>query len=380
MDDTITAAALATRLRRGAAGTIIDVRDRDAFERWHVDGPGVSVVQVPYNRFLAAGATDGVGPLVAEHDDPFIVVCAEGRSSDEVAAMLHEAGHDAANLDGGMEAWAQVAEVLPVTAHDGPGTVVQFHRPATGCCSSLVVVDGEAAVVDPLQAFTDRYVAAAADHDADIVAAVNTHVHADHVSGVRTLAEATGARRVLPVGATDRGLSFDAELVSAGGEVPVGDESLHAVGLSGHTTEMTGFALVDTLLAGDSLFLSAVARPDLERGAAGAVDLAGALYESLQTLREWPADTLVAPGHASPADYPTVAADAPFVARRGDLWERLDVLALDREAFVERVTTAMGPQPANYERLIAINLGRESVDAATAETLELGPNNCAAGG
>jgi glyoxylase-like metal-dependent hydrolase (beta-lactamase superfamily II)/rhodanese-related sulfurtransferase len=379
MDETITPDALAARLRRNVSLTILDVRDRDEFERWHVDGPGVTAVQVPYNRFLAARATDGVDALVADHDGPFVAVCAEGRASDEVAAMLRAAGHEAANLPGGMEAWAQVAEVLPVAAHDGPGTVVQLHRPATGCLSALVVVDGVAAVVDPLRAFVDRYRAAAADHGADIVAAIDTHVHADHVSGVRALAEATGARRVLPVGATDRGLTFDAELVSAGGAVPVGDESLQAVGLSGHTTEMTGFALGDTLLAGDSLFLAAVARPDLERGAAGAPDLAATLYDSLESLREWPADTLVVPGHASPADYRAVAADEPFVARLGDLWERLDVLALDREAFVERITTGMGPQPANYERLIAANLGQETLDDETATRLELGPNNCAAG-
>ena len=86
---------------------------------------------------------------------------------------------------------------------------------------------------------------------------------------------------------------------------------------------------------------------------------------------------MVAPGHLPPA---TAAAAGPHAARLGDLRERLAAFAEDREAFIDRIVGSMGDPPANFERVVAVNLGRESVDAETAFELELGPNNCAVDG
>ncbi|PSQ65414.1 MAG: MBL fold metallo-hydrolase, partial [Halobacteriales archaeon SW_9_67_24] len=136
------------------------------------------------------------------------------------------------------------------------------------------------------------------------------------------------------------------------------------------------FRVGDVLLTGDSLFLDGVPRPDLEAGADGAGDLANTLHDTLTGRFDTDADLLVAPGHHGPSE--RLPADSPYTARLGDLHERLPAFSMERDTFVERVLDGMGPRPANHERIVAINRGRENPDDETAFELELGPNNCAA--
>jgi glyoxylase-like metal-dependent hydrolase (beta-lactamase superfamily II) len=366
----LTTQALFDRLRDGEALTVLDVRDRDEFEAWHVDGRAVTAVQIPHSKFVAASATGTVPDLVADVDGPVVVVCGRGEASADVAAMLVDAGIDAANLAGGMDAWASgyVGREVP----HATATVVQYQRPASGCLSYLVVSGDEAAVVDPLRAFADRYVADA--HGATLAFAVDTHVHADHVSGVRALGD-RGVEVVLPVGADERGLAFEPDRrVADGDSLSVGDVTLDAAALPGHTSEMTGFALEDLLFVGDSLFLRSVARPDLEAGEAGADELARTLHGTLTTtLDEWPGSTRVAPGHfADPAD----ARDDLYVDSLDSLRASIPALSMSRADFVDHASE-LPPRPNNYERIIALNLGRERASDEVAGELELGPNNCA---
>jgi glyoxylase-like metal-dependent hydrolase (beta-lactamase superfamily II) len=136
------------------------------------------------------------------------------------------------------------------------------------------------------------------------------------------------------------------------------------------------------LLTGDTLFVDSVGRTELQFGEADAERGAELLYESLHgRILDLPDDTTVLPGHA------TVSADGryengepgePIRARLGDLRESLDLLSLDREAFVERVTTDTPEKPSSYEEVIDVNRGKETVDEDEARELETGPNNCAA--
>jgi glyoxylase-like metal-dependent hydrolase (beta-lactamase superfamily II)/rhodanese-related sulfurtransferase len=375
--DAIDPDTLAERLRAGEPTTILDVRNRDEFDAWHVDGPSVEAIQVPHVKFIAAGATGDVRDLVGDLDEPVVVVCGRGEASDDVAAQLREAGVGAVNLAGGMRGWARVYESREIRHPEA--TVLQYERPASGCLAYLVVAGDEAAVIDPLRTFADRYVADAEARGARLHYAVDTHVHADHVSGVRAVAARSDAEVVLPERAEDRGLAFDARLVDDGEEVPLGDTTLTTRALPGHTTEMTGFSLGDEgegnlWFTGDTVFASAVARPDLEAGNEAAGDFARDLHETLhERLLVLPSATRLAPGHSQGG-----VGGEPTVFSVGGLTDRLDVLGLDEDAFVERVVGRMGPQPANYETLVATNLGRRDLADEEAFESELGPNNCAA--
>jgi glyoxylase-like metal-dependent hydrolase (beta-lactamase superfamily II)/rhodanese-related sulfurtransferase len=368
----ISARDLYDRIRAGDA-SVLDIRDRDEFEAWHVDGRGVTARHVPFMEFVAADATgDVTDALPDDAMEPVVVVCAVGEASDEVAADLRDAGVDAVNLAGGMEAWGDL-----VVTHDLGSGVIQFERPSSGCLSYLLRDGGEAAVVDPLAAAVDEYVAAADELGVSIEYAVDTHVHADHVSGVRALADETDAERVLPAGASDRGLASDASLVADGDSICVGDRDLAVTAAPGHTTEQVVLGWGEDLLTADCLFLDSVGRPDLE-DEDRARDLAADQYDTLQSVFARSEATRVLPGHVE-AETERTGGDGGFARSLGDVRSGLALAELDREAFVDRITTDLPPRPADYETIVAVNLGEKPVDEAALDA-ERGPNNCAVAG
>lgn len=366
------------RLDGGEQFGVLDTRAPADVDDWRIDGESVTFANVPYYQFL-----DGVPESALEElpeARPLYTVCAKGLSSKFVADMLDGAGIEGVvAVEDGMEGWEQVLARTELSA-DTDATVVQFYRPSSGCLSYLVVSDGEALVVDPLHAFAEEYVAAAEDHGAELVAALDTHVHADHVSGVRTLASEYGVRAVVPEAADARGIEYDGayDTVADGETVAVGHIAVDAVHTPGHTSGMTSYLVDDAaLLTGDGLFVESVARPDLEDGAEGAPEAARQLYDTLHDrVLTLPDDTLVAPGHVS--DGAEQAADGSFTDRLGDIAAAMPALDRDRESFVEFVLADMPPRPDNYEDIIATNLGQRALDDDTAAELERGPNNCAA--
>jgi glyoxylase-like metal-dependent hydrolase (beta-lactamase superfamily II)/rhodanese-related sulfurtransferase len=375
---TVTARALADRLARGEDVTVVDLRDRDEFETWRIDGPTVTAHQIPSARFVTAQVTDDLPELVADVDEPMVVVCAVGEASAEAASNLEAAGIDAVHLAGGMDAWARV--LCSVEIETTAGTLLQYERPATGCLSYLLVSGDEGVVVDPLRAFTDRYARDATDRGARLRYAIDTHVHADHVSGVRDVARGTDAEPVLPERARERGLEYGVRPLAAGEHLAFGDASLRAVGLPGHTSEMTGLEYGDVLLVGDSVFIDGVARPDLEAAAAtgdtDSGDLARALHRTVtETIGTLPPSTRLFPAHHALDE--DRAPDGAFSTTVDGVHDVLDRIGRDEDAFIAAVQTD-ATRPNNYETIIDVNLGRSTVDDANAFELELGPNNCAA--
>ena len=370
VSDPLSPETLAAAIESGERIALLDVRNRDEIDAWRIEGANVELTHVPYMRFVSAGVTGDVGSLV----DPgvsYVVVCPRGEESAEVVELLDDEGIEARNLSGGMAAWADVYRRYRVGEGVTDAAVFQYRRPATGCLGYTVVDGGEAAVIDPLAAFTDRYVEDVEELGAEIVAVVDTHVHADHISGLRTVAEAAGVVPSVPAAAVDRGIE-DVEGYADGETVAVGDSDLEFRSSPGHTTGSASLSLDGVLFSGDSLFLDGVPRPDLQGGAASAESLAAALHETLtERFAELPDDTVIAPGHVRPGTA------GPYTAELGDLRSELSAFSEPRAAFVERIVGSVGDPPANHERIVAINLGRATVDGATAFELELGPNNCA---
>ncbi|WP_276274232.1 MBL fold metallo-hydrolase [Haloarcula litorea] len=376
--ETVDPETLKDRIDAGEDVTLLDARMQSDYEEWRIDGENVTSINIPYFEFLEDDIDEDVLEQIPD-DREVTVLCAKGGASEFVAGTLAERGYDVNHLEDGMNGWASIYEAVEVERYDGAGTLLQYQRPSSGCLGYLLYDDGEAAIIDPLRAFTDRYLDDADDLGVDLQYALDTHVHADHISGVRNL-DAEGVEGVIPEAAVDRGVTYADELTTAadGDTFTVGDATIEAVYTPGHTTGMTSYLVDDSLLAtGDGLFVESVARPDLEEGDDGAPEAASMLYESLQErVLSLPDDTLVGGAHFSDAAEP--AADGTYTAPIGELVDEMDALTMDEEEFVELILSDMPPRPANYEDIIATNLGQNAVDDEEAFTLELGPNNCAA--
>jgi len=369
---------LKDRIDAGEDVTLLDARMQSDYDEWRIDGENVTSINAPYFEFLEDDIDEDVLDQIPD-DRELTVLCAKGGASEYVAGTLAERGYDVDHLEDGMNGWASIYETVEVTDYDGAGTLLQYQRPSSGCLGYLLHDGDEAAIIDPLRAFTDRYLDDADDLGVDLQYALDTHIHADHISGVRDL-DAEGVEGVIPEAAVDRGVTYADDLTTAadGDTFEVGDATIEAVYTPGHTTGMTSYLVDDSLLAtGDGLFIESVARPDLEEGDDGAPDAASMLYESLQErVLTLPDDTLIGGAHFSDAAEP--ADDGTYTAPIGQLVDEMDALTMDEDEFVELILSDMPPRPANYEQIIATNLGQESVDDDEAFTLELGPNNCAA--
>ncbi|MFC7203734.1 MBL fold metallo-hydrolase [Haloferax namakaokahaiae] len=368
---------LKARIDSGEELTILDTRMPADFEEWRIEGENLTYVNVPYFEFLDDDLDDSVFTDLPE-DEEFVTLCAKGTSSEYVAGRLIEEGYDVVALERGMNGWAAIYEYTELETA-GHALVAQYQRPSSGCLAYLIVDGDEAAVVDPLRHFADEYVADAKALGAELKYAIDTHIHADHISGVRNLVSDHGATGVIPEAAAERGVDYevDYETIADGETLTVGETEIDAIHTPGHTSGMTTYKVDDVLFTGDGLFIESVARPDLEDGDEGAEDAAGLLYETLQErILTHDDDSIVAPAHFSNAATP--AEDGSYTATLGYLRDTMQALHMDRDEFTEFILSDMPPRPANYTDLIESNLGLQSPSDDEAFELELGPNNCAA--
>jgi glyoxylase-like metal-dependent hydrolase (beta-lactamase superfamily II) len=174
----------------------------------------------------------------------------------------------------------------------------------TACASYLFgcLTENKLAVVDPHETLVDRYLEEADRAGAPIVAVFETHLQADHVSGLPALVRATGATAYLPPGAE---VEFEHSTLSDGEEIAVGNTHVRAFATPGHAPAHNAYVVADRrrgtdepwlVFTGDSLLVGDVGRPDLH--AHGEPELlARQLYASLQRLLELPDGVLVLPSH-----------------------------------------------------------------------------------
>src|SRR6056297_1580928 len=184
--ESITPESLKARIDDGESVTLLDARMASDYEEWKIDGENVESINVPYCEFLDEEIDDDVLPQVPE-DEHVTVLCAKGGASEYVAGALADRGYDVDHLEDGMNGWASIYEAHEVTEYEGRGTLIQYQRPSSGCLGYMVYDDDEAAIIDPLRAFTDRYLDDADELGVDLKYALDTHIHADHISGVRDL-------------------------------------------------------------------------------------------------------------------------------------------------------------------------------------------------
>jgi hydroxyacylglutathione hydrolase len=247
----------------------------------------------------------------------------------------------------------------------------QFTHDDLGCASYLIGDEDAAvaAVVDP-RLDIDDYLRAARYLGVRIEHVLETHNHADHVSGHGRLAAATGAAIHIH---RDAAPDYDHEPFDDGWELALGTLRVRALHTPGHRPEHAAFALIDTargeepwaVLSGDTLFVGDIARPDLAVDKAdGARDIFRSLHERLLAL---PDTCEVWPAHLGGSLCGGPGMDLKVSSTIGYERAHQAMLAIDdADTFVARAIAALPPQPPNFHNIVALNRGplvREVADA-----------------
>lgn len=238
----------------------------------------------------------------------------------------------------------------------------QFHNDALGCCSYLIAsaATSEAAIVDPAQNIA-QYEAVLAQRHFRLRYVIDTHIHADHISGARRLAAAHGAELCLHERAQ---VAYPTRPVRDGEELTLGQLRLRILHTPGHRGELISIAVLDRdrgnepfmLLTGDSLLVGDAGRPDFNGGDPFAQ------YDSVQRLLNLPEWMAVFPGHfEGPCGAAMYGAPSTTIGAE----RRFNHLAmLGRDDFVQELTSTIPPRPLNMTAIEATNRGHADVQWA----------------
>lgn len=345
---------------------ILDVRPQAEYAEWAIPGSQ----HVDAYEALKSGDPQALAGVTLRSAQPVVTICGAGKVSLTAAHQLSERGLQAMSLAGGMRAWSLAWNVAEVPNNSSPTRVVQVRRTGKGCLSYLVGSNGEAAVIDAALNPT-VYRTLAEQYSWRITAVLDTHIHADHLSRARALAEQTGATLYLP---TQQRATFPFTPLHDREAVAIGDSRLTALHTAGHTPESMTYLLDDTVIfTGDTLFLSAVGRPDLHGSPDEAAAHAHVLYASLQRLLRLPLQTLVLPGHTST---PAAFDRQPILATLAEVQAQAQLLQLDESAFVATLLRRIPATPPNHQRIVALNEAG-TLPASDVTELEAGANRCA---
>ena len=373
----ITADELAERLDRGEPLQVLDVRAPDKLARSRITfGPELEFHALPNSKILALADNRD---LQLDASRPVAVICGHGNSSKQTTAFLRERGYEAYSVAGGMAAWEAVYVARRLSPTPSLSHVVQLDRVGKGALSYVLVSDGDAVVVDPGR-HIERYDALLTELRATPAAVVDTHLHADYLSGARAAAARWQVPYFLhpddavsPYDDTPGRLAY--QPLRDGDTIAFGHGTLRIAHVPGHT--LGSIALIadeGLVLTGDFLFVQSVGRPDL---AGQTESWAKLLWQSLERARQsWAGDLLVLPAHyASESERRADRA----IAARFDVIAATNVAAAiqDERTFLQWINAHTTTFPDAYRTIKEVNLGLADLSDTEAEMLESGPNQCA---
>ena len=232
----------------------------------------------------------------------------------------------------------------------------------TACASYLFgcLTCSELAVVDPHAELVDEYQEAAQRAGAPIVAVFETHVQADHVSGLPALVQATGATAYLP---EDVGVDFPHTALADAQTVQLGNTRVKALATPGHAPAHLAYLISDRrrgteepwlVFTGDSLLVGDVGRPDLHASGDPA-SFAREQYRSISRLLELPERVLVYPSHYGGSVCGRALSANPFSTIGFERAHNQAVTQPDEDSFVHALLLDVPPPPPDQEAIVAAN-------------------------
>lgn len=358
MSAIITPQSLFDILKSQQSITLVDVRSPKEFAAWSL----YDSINIPLTDIERKASK-----LPKSH--PVILYCDHGKDAAVAAQKLSKKGFDARSLAGGLQAWNSIYDVATVLDKRSTLTVHQVKRLGKGCLSYLVVLPDKTStiIIDPTT-HVEVYKEHIKKHSLKPIAVLDTHIHADHVSGGRRLSKLYHIPYLLSKN-SKTSFPFDAmEKILPG---LVKDATVAIIPTPGHTPESVALLLDDTfLISGDTLFIDAIGRTDL---GGDQTQRTKQFYASLSTLMNLAENIQVLPAHTAQSMMPGSARSANM--RYITLFNPLKDMRSE-DAFVEFQQANIGPTPSHYEHIQLINVGKKPLPASVDE-LEFGPNACA---
>jgi glyoxylase-like metal-dependent hydrolase (beta-lactamase superfamily II)/rhodanese-related sulfurtransferase len=309
---------------------ILDVRTPQEYESWRLSYDRHKTPKlIPVDSLLAQGSH-----LIKEipKDKEIITICAHGIRSMAAANFLNQLGYDVKSLSGGMAGWNKVYDVAQVPVPSQASfRIWQIRRVSKGCMGYMIssMQDKKAVVIDPSREIYESFLKVAQDNGLLIVKVIDTHQHADHVSGVAKLVKSIKTNTNPEIfayfssfeeynGNENTGF-YNIKYLRDGDVIELGEKvKLKAIHTPGHTKGSMSFFIESStlnqdrdktdgniipyhyyLFTGDTLFIDGIGRPDLRDEAR---DFAGLLYETYhQKIDKFPPNTLILPAHFNAA-------------------------------------------------------------------------------
>ena len=355
---------LRTWLEKGKEVSVLDIRPIQERTEWFIPG---STYFDAYNM-LKSNSPDALRGLHLDKTIPVVTICAGGKVSLIAADLLNKQGFEAYSLEGGMKSWSLAWNEAELSFPEFE--VIQFRRTGKGCLSYMIASNQEAMVVDaslPIEAYLETL----KKKNLKLKYVIETHIHADHLSRSKQLAERSHAPFYLPF---PNKVNFPFEPITGETRLQVGHIRVKAIPTPGHTSESTSYLVDDKLLlTGDTLFINGVGRPDLKANTEETIHKSKLLYQSLQKLLTFNNEMIVLPAHTGqPVDFD----QSPVQTTIGDIKKTVSILKLTEEDFINTILNRIPPTPANYLTIVEKNIKGDFSDVNPVD-LEAGANRCA---
>lgn len=351
-------------LESGREVIVVDLRPKEQREEWKIPR---SIYVDAYKR-LNEGDSSVLDDLSIPQNVPVVTVCAAGKTSQIAASELRKKGMEAYSLEGGMKGWS-LAWNKAVLSSDGY-TLIQLRRTGKGCLSYIINSGSEAIIIDaslPIEVYENILL----ENKWTLTAVMETHIHADHLSRSKQLADHLNVPLLLP--APNR-VTFPHKEIAEGQEIKVGNVPIKVISTPGHTIESVCLLVNDeALFTGDTIFTNAVGRPDLKANEEEGSIRAARLYDSLQSLIQLGDAITVFPAHTNtPTDFDGKAVTATIA----EIKKSIPLLKLSKNDFIKTILDKLPPPPANHLAIVERNLYGD-LSHINPVDLEVGANRCA---
>lgn len=380
---------------------LLDVRTPQEYEAWRISYENHNNPKlIPVDRLFMKDPT-----LLEEipKDKEIVTVCAHGNRSMIAAKILTQLGYSVKSVKGGMAGWNKVYDVAEIPVpKEAPFKIWQIRRISKGCIGYIISSkqDKTATVIDPSREIYESFLQTSQDNELQITQLIDTHQHADHVSGIVKLTktktpETNMGKTNIFFSSLEEYDSSETELknimyVKDGDKLNVGDKvTLRTIHTPGHTNGSMSFIIEYTpndnnlnnkdpvhsyLFTGDTLFVDGVGRPDLRDEAKKFAEL---LYDTYhKKILQLPDNTVVLPAHFNGTSI-ALKHTVPILETLGTIKKRVKLLSMNKEEFIDYIADTVQPRPGNYKTIISINKKMLPYDEIEMADLEAGPNSCA---